>query len=369
MPRFLRTTWLTILAGWAMPLLATAHEIGTTKVTAHLAESDYSIDVVVDPVSLLGRLESLAGRPRSGPLPIREYQPKIEALQQEFLSQVEIRFDGQRVPARFAYNAIAMPNAPPPDEQFGPAPAVIHLTGRVPGNAQVFTWKYPLTAASYALIAAHDGAKDSIEWLEGAQVSRAFVLATAAPPLSRARIAWTYFTLGFTHIVPKGLDHILFVLGLFLFSRQVRPMLLQVTAFTIAHSITLGLSIYGIVRLAPAVVEPLIAVSIAYVAIENIFTSRLKASRIALVFAFGLLHGMGFAGVLGDLGLPRSEFVTALVTFNVGVEAGQLAVITAAFLLVTHWTGHREWYRRRIVVPASVSIALVGVYWTVQRLL
>ena len=128
------------------------------------------------------------------------------------------------------------------------------------------------------------------------------------------------------------------------------------------------MSVYGIVSVSPKVVEPLIAVSIAYVAIENIFMSELKPWRVALVFAFGLLHGMGFAGVLKELGLPRSEFVTALVSFNVGVEAGQLAVIGAAFLLVGWYCGRRHWYRRLVVVPASALIACTAVYWTVERL-
>ena len=121
----------------------------------------------------------------------------------------------------------------------------------------------------------------------------------------------------------------LFVLGIYLLSGRARSVLWQVSAFTVAHSITLGLSMYGVVAVSPRIVEPMIALSIAYVAIENIFLSELKSWRVALVFAFGLLHGMGFAGALKELGLPRSEFVTALLTFNVGVEAGQLAVIGA----------------------------------------
>jgi hydrogenase/urease accessory protein HupE len=177
-----------------------------------------------------------------------------------------------------------------------------------------------------------------------------------------------YLALGFTHIVPHGLDHMLFVLGIFLLSGRVRTVLWQVSAFTVAHSITLGLSIYGLISVPPAIVEPLIAVSIVYVAIENLVLTDLKPWRIALVFAFGLLHGMGFAGALTELGLPRSEFVTALLTFNVGVEAGQLAVIAAAFVLVGwHWSG-RDWYRRRVVVPASALIACTALYWTVERL-
>jgi hypothetical protein len=160
----------------------------------------------------------------------------------------------------------------------------------------------------------------------------------------------------------------LFVLGIFLLSRRLRQVLAQVSAFTIAHSITLALSVYGVVSVSPNVVEPLIAVSIAYVAIENIFMSELKPWRLALVFAFGLLHGMGFAGALKELGLPRSEFVTALITFNAGVEAGQLAVIGAAFLLVGWYCSNRDWYRRLVVVPASALIACTAVYWTVERL-
>ena len=117
------------------------------------------------------------------------------------------------------------------------------------------------------------------------------------------------------------------------------------------------------------VVEPLIAISIAYVAIENVFFSELKSWRVAVVFSFGLLHGLGFAGALREVGLPRSEFVTALFTFNLGVEAAQLAVIGTAFLLVGWHCAHRDWYRSRVVVPASLAIAVTAVYWTVQRLL
>jgi hypothetical protein len=116
------------------------------------------------------------------------------------------------------------------------------------------------------------------------------------------------------------------------------------------------------------VVEPLIALSIAYVAIENLFVAEVRARRIALVFLFGLLHGMGFAGALKEVGLPRSEFLTALVTFNLGVEGGQLAVIGIAFVLVGWYCRRHAWYHRRVVMPASAIMACVAVYWTLQRL-
>ena len=132
--------------------------------------------------------------------------------------------------------------------------------------------------------------------------------------------------------------------------------------------ITLGLSLYGVISLPSAVVEPLIALSIVYVAVENIVTGTLTPWRVAVVFGFGLLHGMGFAGALRELGLPRSEFLTGLVTFNAGVEVGQLAIVGMASALVWYWSRNPREYRKWIVVPGSALIALTGLYWTIVRL-
>lgn len=194
-------------------------------------------------------------------------------------------------------------------------------------------------------------------------------------PLPRGEIATEgagavflrYIVVGFEHIVPKGLDHILFVLGLFFFSLQMRPILFQVTAFTLAHTITLALASLEIISVPASVVEPLIALSIVYVGVENVLGFGSLRSRTALVFAFGLLHGLGFASVLGDVGIDPTRFITALVGFNIGVEFGQLAVIFAAFLLVGYWFGRKDWYRARIAVPASLFIALIGAWWSVER--
>jgi hydrogenase/urease accessory protein HupE len=176
-----------------------------------------------------------------------------------------------------------------------------------------------------------------------------------------------FLKLGFTHILPEGLDHILFVLGLFFFSTLFRPLLLQVTAFTIAHSITLGLSLLGIFSLPSRLVEPLIALSIAVVALENIFFRKMRPSRLLIVFGFGLVHGLGFAGVLKGLGLPENQFLKVLISFNLGVEGGQLAVIALAAAM-TGWMWKKPWYFKRVVVPASALIAAIGLYWFVQRI-
>jgi hypothetical protein len=176
-----------------------------------------------------------------------------------------------------------------------------------------------------------------------------------------------YVIVGFHHIVPEGQDHILFVLGLFLFSARIKPLLWQVSAFTVAHSITLGLAIYGVVRLPSAITEPLIAASIVFVAVENIFTREIKPWRYVVVFCFGLVHGLGFASAFADVGLPRQNFLVGLLGFNVGVECGQIAVITCAFLVIG-WFRNRPWYRCGIVIPASSVIALIALFWTVQRI-
>ncbi len=175
-----------------------------------------------------------------------------------------------------------------------------------------------------------------------------------------------FLAIGIWHIVPEGLDHILFVLGLFLLSPTLKPLLWQVTAFTLAHSVTLALAMYDVVRLPTAIVEPLIAASIAFIAVENMFTSKLQPWRPAVVFGFGLLHGLGFAGVLMEQELPPAHFVPALIGFNVGVEVGQLLVIAAAMLAVG-WCRGRTWYRPAITIPASLAIACVGVYWAAER--
>lgn len=186
--------------------------------------------------------------------------------------------------------------------------------------------------------------------------------------MSKTDAAVLYLQLGFTHIIPLGFDHILFVLSLFLLSPKLKPVLWQATAFTVAHSITLGLAMFKVITPSPAIVEPIIAISIMYVALENIFSPRLKKSRIGVVFLFGLVHGMGFANALNSLGLPQGSYLTSLIMFNVGVELGQLTVILSAFFLFGKWFGNKPYYKKYIVIPLSVMITLMAGYWTIQRL-
>ena len=175
-----------------------------------------------------------------------------------------------------------------------------------------------------------------------------------------------YVISGFEHIVPLGVDHILFVLGLFFFSLRLRPLLWQVTAFTLAHTTTLALAATGVVSVSAAIVEPLIALSIAYVAVENIVRPRLGWWRPVIVFLFGLLHGLGFASVLSEVE-GGGSLAARLVGFNVGVEIGQLAVIAAAWALLALPFGRRDWYRSAIAVPASAIVAAFGIATFLDR--
>jgi hydrogenase/urease accessory protein HupE len=180
-------------------------------------------------------------------------------------------------------------------------------------------------------------------------------------------VVWFYTKLGFTHIIPQGFDHILFIAALCLLSTKIKPMLWQATAFTVAHSITLALSMKNIVMVASPIVESIIALSIVFVAVENIFIAQLKSWRILVVFLFGLIHGMGFASSLNEIGLPNGKSFTSILSFNVGVEFGQMAIIAAVFSLLIFPFKNKPWYRKRIVYGLSASIALVAAWWVVER--
>lgn len=184
-----------------------------------------------------------------------------------------------------------------------------------------------------------------------------------------------YVSIGVGHILPDGADHILFVLAIFLASVRVKALVLQISAFTVAHTATLALAATGVITPSPAVVEPLIAFTIAFVAIENLVFREMAQWRPLVVFGFGLVHGLGFAGFFGALGLPPGQFWSALIGFNLGVEIGQLAVIFVAAILgasLRRWWHDREGrrrYRRAVVLPGSLAIGLTGLWWGVTRLL
>ncbi|MEZ5314470.1 MAG: HupE/UreJ family protein [Thermoanaerobaculia bacterium] len=250
--------------------------------------------------------------------------------------------------------------------------ALLHRRYRLelPRGAAALSLGQRLRVGAFVVRApAIEGVEAPLYWVEGGGSPVEIRFDEPVDPPTRREVFARYSRLGFAHILPRGLDHICFVLGLFLLSTRWRPLLLQISAFTVAHTLTLGAAVYGVVRLSPSIVEPLIALSIAWVAIENLWTTELRPWRTALVFAFGLLHGLGFAGVLAEVGVPPSRFLAALLSFNLGVEAGQLTVVAGAFLLVGARFSRRSWYRQRVVLPASLAIEAIGIWWFVERTL
>jgi len=245
--------------------------------------------------------------------------------------------------------------------------SVIHFSGKVPSNTKELSWQWHKNYGNAVLKIATDQKPElySSYILDG-KTSDTIKLKGLTTTSTWQQFI-NYLQVGYVHIVPKGLDHILFVVGLFLLSTQFRPLLIQITTFTVAHSITLALGIYGIVSVPSSIVEPLIAASIIYVCFENIYSDKLSRWRPVVIFLFGLLHGLGFASVLKEIGLASDNFATSLIAFNIGVELGQLSVIAACFLLVGLWFRHKSWYRQRITIPASVLIAIIASFWLVER--
>ncbi len=292
-----------------------------------------------------------AGKTRLGA--IAGLTPEVDAkygkLLRHFVDGASVSFDGRQVEP--AVEIV------PPDADTPPGRTTLRLRGPIPGGAGTFRWRQTMPLGSYPLVLQNEG-DESAEWgwLNGDATSPPFALSKAVVPPARWAVAQRYLKLGFTGFVPEGPDPILFVLALFLLSRGLKPILWQVAAFTVAHTLTLILATYGVVSLRPSIVEPLIALSIVFVAVVNIF-------------AFGLLHGLAFAGVLAQLGLPAAGRLAALLAFNLGVEGGQLAVLAVAFLLIGLPFRSQTWYRHRVVVPASCLIAAVGLYWSVERML
>jgi hypothetical protein len=348
-----------------------AHNLRFTDVRLELRkDATFRADVACDLDALALGVESAADSVAIAAhleaMPEAEREALVAQLVQSLKRRLRVRFDGE--PAAFE---VSLPERGQP-RPAGSLPSVLglvaRLEGRVPGGAREASFFASRAFPPVRLeIVGPEGARLHVQILQRGAESTPASIASATEG-ARLETFRRFLALGFQHIVPEGLDHVLFVLGLALLGARLGPLLVQVTAFTLAHTVTLALSTYGLVQLSPRVVEPLIALSIAYVAVENVVRPRLSALRVVLVFLFGLLHGLGFAGVLAALGLPERHRFLALLAFNGGVELGQIAVILPAFLLLLG-LDRGGVPRRAVVVPASLAIAATGLYWTVARLL
>ena len=347
-------------------LLSGVAALGSTRLLAHptatsfvlidvgamneAGKANVSISVTTDRQSLLLKLH--AGR-----------NDAIAAYARTLLDRLELAAGRTSLP--LTLDRVTTPDGRPDQLR-------ILLSATISGHVDRLAWRSSLFSGYPVAFRPAGGpppAADDYEWLAADEWStpQSFLTLSSAPHPWRQ--AASLIALGFTHIVPGGLDHVLFVLGLFLLASRTRTLVLQISAFTLAHSATLALAALGFVSVPSSIVEPLIAVSIAYIAIENLMTTSVSKWRLAIVFGFGLLHGLGFAGALADLGMSGTDLPVTLVGFNVGVELGQLAVVLAAAIVMRLLPVASANRRRYLTNPASAAIAAMGLFWAVERML
>ncbi|SEO30203.1 HupE / UreJ protein [Salinihabitans flavidus] len=367
----LRLAGLVSSAVMLMASLAAAHEVdpaiadltvegGQLRLEVYINAEAYLAGIDLDAVADTDDVPEGADYDRLRALPPAALEARIRDRMPWLLSGLDVRAGTVPVPLR-----ITEVSVPETGDLALPRRSFLLLRGPMPPGAPALTVGWG--AGDGPLILRQQGVEAPFTGYVGGGERSPEIAVSGGGALGGWQSFATYIPVGFAHILPKGLDHILFVLGLFFLSLRLRPLIWQISAFTLAHTMTLALGALGWVVVPGSIVEPLIAASITYVAVENILSRGLSRSRPVVVFGFGLLHGLGFASVLEEFGLPQDQFIPALLGFNVGVELGQLTVIALAFLAVGVWFGRKPWYRARIAIPASGVIALVGVYWFVER--
>ncbi len=353
---------MVILSGWQ----AFAHTFERTTTTLRLdASRNFEATLRLDLDALaLGVDPSIAPEEAAKTLLAMsdaDFQATEEGLRRVLSRRLRVRVDGK--PLEFT---ISFPQFRPRPERVGVEVFGLDvlLKGRVPSDGKeiLFFASRAFPAIELTFEDAGTGRKEFHICLPGEECPRI--------KLTRGDAEtglWNFVAIGFKHIVPLGVDHILFVLALFLGGRDLKTLLIQTGVFTLAHSATLALSTFGLVSLSPDIVEPLIALSIGIVGFENfVRVPGVSRARIAVVFFFGLLHGLGFAGILAGTPLVEGQRLAALLLFNLGVELGQIAVLAGAFLLSLPFK-NPEIYRRRVQRPLSLVLTLVGLVWAVSR--
>lgn len=327
-----------------------AHPLSTFGARIDLDGSRVTVILNADATPLLATLDALAGTPVvDGPVLSR-----VAAHTALIVDRSLVMVDGVRV--------ALIAGAPRINDD---GQVEVPLTGVLPDEGSTLTWQSRWIFGTYPMsLTRGDATTETVYWIDGQALSESIPVQASG---THVATLGRYVQLGFEHILPKGLDHILFVLGLFLLTPRVRSLVAQVTVFTLAHSLSLALAIGGVISIPSWIVEPLIAASIAYVGIENLRRETLSPARLWVVGAFGLLHGLGFAGVLADLRLPAGQWATALLGFNVGVEIGQLAVLLGAATVMALWRVVTPLTEQALRRPASAAITAMGLYWLVTR--
>jgi hypothetical protein len=365
---------LIYIALFLLPLPSLAHELGTVQVSATFRQGgSWQVDVAIDEehIPRLDRLGTTrpAGETRYGP--IAGLTPELRARLGVFLSQLADRstlaFDGR--PAAPEKIAVDRP-APPADDPFAPPPKItLHLSGAIPPGARAAAFSTTVPVGRYPLAFLNEGdAEPSRRWQKSGEAGTPFRLSPRVVPPPRGRVVLQYLGEGFRQILPLGTEPLLFLCGIFLLGRRTKPVIALGTAFTAACLLASAAAVYGGVSLPPRLAAPALALSLLGVAVEGLLPAERRLFRIALVLAGGLLYGLGFGAALRQLAPPRPVLTAAFLGFDLGIATGLLTVLAAALLLVGRPLRDQLWYRHRVVIPAALALATLGLYWSVERI-
>jgi hydrogenase/urease accessory protein HupE len=334
-------------------------------VAAHPVPFSY-LDILIDPdavnITLVVHVFDAAHELGVDP-PDRLLDPSVLGLQGDQLiallrSRLQIAAGGRMLTA-----GVWSAPEPLPDRQSVRLRAR-YQTGGLPGSMKV-------TAALFPYDHAH---QTFLNFYEGGALTSQAILDRDHPQLeyfagSRQgvfAVIRKFLPAGIHHIL-VGPDHLLFLVGLLLLGGSIRRLLLVVSSFTLAHSITLTLAALNLVTPPARLIEPAIALSIVYVGVDNLMVGRGRDVRAWIAFAFGFVHGFGFANVLREMNLPSRALGWSLFSFNLGVEIGQLLVVVAVTSALMALRSRNEAAGRRLVLAGSLAVILAGAFWFVQR--
>ena len=379
MPRSSAIMLLSFILCWAMPGIATAHSMKQVRSEISVVDGKWEASVWLEGWALYPEdgakiPPGTPGDPNTAGLKwlktLNEADHRVmRDTAQGFLDYTyRLTLDGKRLEAEYSFPDYTVPLPELAENEMGNTLMRIDLTGEIPEGAEgslMLEWADPEDEPLVLSILKPEHRLLRINPRTPAvELFNISADGTSTETEGTSLLGWIVY--GFEHILPKGLDHIFFILGLFFLQPKAKPLLLQTSSFTIAHSITLALAVTGVFTVPASIVEPMIALSIAYVGLENMWTKELKPWRIGLVFGLGLLHGMGFASVMQELDIPEGAVIKPLIGFNLGVEAGQITVLIAAFA-ATFWIIRKPAFGivRKV---ASGIIGLTGLYWTVERI-
>ncbi len=367
-----------ILLGWVMVVMALmmgvggAHQVETVEFEFQKTESEWRLLGEMDIAYMLPETRKVpGGQPLSREATMKAPPEELERIRVEtektLRSLLRITFGGVGIPWRvefpdFEKQPFALPEEAADwallstriviEPRVGPGELVVHWSGEEESELIILTED------------SEDGEVVSVQ--PGGSIRLLDVADSGKVGKSEQEAFSSWVWTGFRHVLPLGLDHMLFIVGLFLMVPKWKPLLQQSLMFTLAHSATLALAVLGWVSVPSRPVEVLIAFSIAFIGVENLLTKELGRLRLAVVLAFGLIHGLGFASVLSEKldGLPRERLLMPLAGFNVGVEIAQISVLALAFLILLPL---RKW-TERVRLVGSAAVTLAGLGWMLERL-